>query len=94
MARRLMYYWTLLNKGDSELAKKVLETQQLLTSKNDWVLQLQNDLKECRIELSEAEIKSMKKDAFKKLIKEKLEQNAFDFLENLKKNHTKTEKLI
>ena len=46
--RRLMYYWTLLNKGDSELAKKVLETQQLLTSKNDWVLQLQIDLKECR----------------------------------------------
>ena len=43
MARPLMYYWTLLNKGDSELAKKVLETQQLFTSRNDWVLQLQND---------------------------------------------------
>ena len=80
MARRLMYYWTLLNKDDSELAKKVLETQQLLSSKNDWVLQLQNDLKECRIELSEAEIKRMKKEQFKSLVEKRIKTLSMEYL--------------
>ena len=69
MARSLMYYWTLLNKDDSELAKKVFITQKSLSCNNDWVLQLKNDLEECRITLSEEEIKCMKKDKFKSIVK-------------------------
>ena len=37
MARRLMYYWTILQKEDNELVRKVFETQRLLSNKNDWV---------------------------------------------------------
>ena len=61
MGRRLMYYWTILQKDETEVAKKVLKCQTLLPSKNDWILQLQNDLEECGIELSEENIKNMKK---------------------------------
>ena len=93
IGRRLIYYWTLLNKPEEELVRKVFNVQKKFPVKGDWIEQIELDLQQLEIELSEAEIKSMKKDAFKKLIKEKLEQNAFNFLENLKENHSKTEKL-
>ena len=43
MGRRLMYYWNLLQKDDSELIRKVFNTQNMMPVKNDWVLQLQKD---------------------------------------------------
>ena len=41
--RRIMYYWTLLNKKDDELVKKVFQIQQKFQTKDDWVLQVQQD---------------------------------------------------
>ena len=38
-------------------------------------------------------IKAMKKDLFKKYVKEKLESKANEFLMNLKENHSKTKNL-
>ena len=38
MGRRLMYYWNILQKDDSELLKKVYNSQKLLPVKNDWVV--------------------------------------------------------
>ena len=35
-----------------ELAKQVLAAQQVPPSKNDWCLQVNEDLKECKINLS------------------------------------------
>ena len=43
--RRRMYYWALLNKPNTELVKKVFEVQKQFTTKNDWILQIENDLK-------------------------------------------------
>jgi hypothetical protein len=37
MGRRLMYYWNLIQKNDSELVKKVLNFQTLLPDKIDWI---------------------------------------------------------
>ena len=94
MARRLMYYWTLLNKDDSELAKKVLFTQQSLSCKNDWVLQLKTDLNDCRITLSEEEIKCMKKEKFKSIVKKQVKTLAQEYLLGLRSKHSKSENLL
>ena len=64
-----MYYWTLLNKPNHELVKKFFNVQTQFTSKNDWILQIQNDIKILNIEKTDDEIKRMKKHSFKKLIK-------------------------
>ena len=55
IARRLLYYWSLLNKSESELVRQVLHTQQLSPVKNDWCVQVAADLKLCGIALTEAE---------------------------------------
>ena len=72
MSRRLMYYWNILQKDDTELVKKFFRTQKLIVSKNDWILQLNIDLDLCNITISEEKIKNMKKETFKSLVKSKI----------------------
>ena len=90
IARRLMYYWSVLNKSESELVKQVLHTQQLSPVKNDWCLQVAADLKLCGIEHSEAEISSMSKYRFKNLVRTKVTELARQHLINLKQKHSKS----
>ena len=90
MARRLMYYWNLLNKDESELARKVFMTQKSLPIRNDWVIQLQSDLEQCKITLTEEEIKSMKKEQFKNLVKKKIKMLATEYLVGLRSKHSKS----
>ena len=47
--RRLLYYWTILNKSDEELVKKVFDAQKEFSSKNDWILQIEKDKMDFRI---------------------------------------------
>ena len=93
MARRIMYYWNILQKDDSELVKKVFVTQRSLVTKNDWVTQLENDLSECRISLSEEQIRSMKRDKFKALVKKQIKTVSKEYLINLRSHHSKSQKI-
>ena len=93
MGRRLLYYWDILHKNESELVKKVFYSQKKFAVKNDWVLQIQCDLNECKIDLTETEIFEMSKYSFKKLIKEKIRILAADYLINQKEKHSKSNNL-
>ena len=94
MGRRLMYYWNILQKNDSELVKKVYNIQKKVPVKSDWALQIQNDLVACDITLSEEEIKSMKKERFKNLVKQKIRNLSKQYLISLRSKHSKSEKLL
>ena len=94
MSRRLMYYWNILQKDESELVKKFFNTQKLLISKNDWILQLKNDIELCNITLSEDRIKQMKKEAFKNLVKSKISRLTKEYLINLRSTHSKSVNLL
>ena len=94
MGRRLMYYWNILQKDDSELVKKVFNSQKLLPVKNDWFLTIQNDLSACNITLSEKEITNMKKETFKTLVKQKIKILSKEYLISLRNNHTKSKNLL
>ena len=56
LSRRLLFYWNLLQKDESELARQVLNIQKQIPCKDDWYLQLSEDLIQCKIFLSEKEI--------------------------------------
>ena len=90
MARRLIYFWTILNKPESELVKKVYLAQTIVPLKNDWVSQIKDDLLALNIDLTESEIKSMKKGKFKSLVKEKVKELARNHLLDLKSSHSKS----
>ena len=91
--RRLMYYWTLLNKSEDELVKKFFDIQKEHSVKDDWIEQIQNDLNSLDIDLNEQEIKVMKKEVFKSALKKKLQEKATVFLMNYREKHSKTQNL-
>ena len=93
IGRRLMYLWTLLQKSDKELARKVFETQKRFPVKNDWVLQIKEDLLMCKIQLTENEIGCMKKEKFRKIVKTSIQQLSVEYLTKLIGKHSKSDNL-
>ena len=55
IGRRLLYLWDILNRNESELVRKVFESQKSFSVKNDWALQVHLDLEEYEINLTELE---------------------------------------
>ena len=93
MGRRLLYYWDILHKKESELVRKVFNSQKVFAVKNDWVLQVQCDLNQCDINLSEDEIVKLSKYSFKKF-QEKIRIISANYLISQKEKHSKSENLI
>ena len=65
-----------------------------MVGKNDWVVQLNSDLEECNISLSEDEIKKMKKTTFNSFLKRKINAVAKQYLFNLRSKHSKSTNLL
>ena len=63
-ARRINYLHNILSKSENELINHVYLAQKRRPIKDDWFLTVQKDLNDLNIELSENEIKAMKKQKF------------------------------
>ena len=94
MGRSLMYYWTILNKSESELVKAVYNAQKEYPTKNSWALEIQGVLKTCEIYNTEEEIKSMTKIKFKAIVKEKIQIRVMCYLIGLQNKHSKSKNLV
>ena len=93
MARKLMFYWTILRKSDNELVKAVFNAQREFPSQNDWISEVQGVLKNCRIFNTDEEILKMNKNKFKKIVKEKIQLRVTSYLIGLQNKHSKSHKL-
>ena len=93
LARRVMYYWGILQKSDTELVKQVFRAQQLSPVKNDWCLKIEEDLAYLDINLNESEICAMKKHKFKSYLNTKIQEAGHKYLLTLKNKHTKSDNL-
>ena len=77
----------------SELIKKILLAQVESPLKNNWWLDVESDLASFNINMSLEEIKSMEKESFAKLVKEKCRETIFKDLMAMKSTHSKMENL-
>ena len=93
MGRKLMYYWTMLRKSDSELAKSVFNAQLKFPSKVEWISDTKDILNYCNIELSAEDIKKMSQQKFKLIVKEKLQFKVMAYLIAMQNKHSKSEHL-
>ena len=82
-----MYLYHILNRSSKELIRKVFEAQKRSPVKDDWVHQVQSDLEE--LEINMEDLKHVKKNKFKKYLKEKITSNSFKYLENISKSQSK-----
>ena len=72
--RRIMFLWSLLQKSEDELARKVYNAQKQFRVKDDWIYDIEKDLADFGIDFDEEKISSMKKHTFKKLVCEKMRE--------------------
>ena len=85
-----MFLHHILNCDENRLINQVLWAQEKSPTKNDWVLQIREDLAKLGLEyLTLENIKHMTKERFKSLIKMKCQSAAFKYLIDKKKSKSK-----
>ena len=93
IARKLMYYWTILHKSESELVKEVFNAQRNFPTEGCWWSEVQDLLKSCNINYTEEQISKMSQAKFKNIIKERIQSKVLVYLVTLQNKHTKSENL-
>ena len=93
MSRRINYLWYLINDKEGSLLKTFFEAQCDQPIRGDWVTTVKQDMADLNIELSFKEIANFSKEAFKKLVKDKVKNSALDYLKNLQQTHNKSKNL-
>ena len=73
---------------EAELVRKVYNIHKLTACKNDWILQIREDLAACNIR--KRKIKQMKKYSCKKLGSECIKEISLNYLIETKNKHTKS----
>ena len=61
--------------------------------KGDWVCTVKEDLEGLEMHHDFEQIKTHTKESFKRLVKEKLNEKAFEYLKNLQQTHSKAKPL-
>ena len=91
--RRLNYLHHLITRNSNELISKIYFAQLRKPGKNDWAGIVDKDKFEVKLDLSNIQIRGMKKEKFKKYVNDKVLDSAFNYLESLKQSHSKVENI-
>ena len=67
------------------MISKFFETQRKNPTRKDWVTTVKNDLEELKMDLTFEDIKVLRKNEFKAMIKRKIQNKAMENLEQRKK---------
>ena len=93
-SRRIIYYHYLVNLKKEEMLHKFFLAQQKYPCKDDWTLQVADDLKDFGISGSFNFMKSKSANSFKKYVKIKTKEYALKYLLDLKSDHRKMDDLV
>ena len=84
-----MYLHNILQKQKTELIRKIYETQKGNPSPGDFSLLVIDDLKDIGMNITENQISLLSKRKFKLIVKNKVRDAAFKYLQEMKKKHSK-----
>ena len=93
-ARRLIYLQTILQRSDHEITKNIYKHQKTDPSPGDWCHLVNNDFNVIGEHMSETQIEAMCPSEFKKYIKSKVRNAAFQHLNEIKSGHSKVRENI
>ena len=88
-SRRILYLHTILQKSESEMVKRVYEAQKEDPSPGDFIELVRQDCEAIKLGLSDQEISSVTKHKFKNIVKSKISDAAFEYLQTMQKEHSK-----
>ena len=92
-SRRVNFLHYLLKSDENSMLNQFFHTQHKFPIKDDWTLQVSQDLKDLDIPENFKVIKSKSKESFKKLVKKKVREFAFNTFIKQKEGHSKLENL-
>ena len=72
--RRIMFLWSILQKSEDELVRKVYNAQKQFRVKDDWIDDIEKDLDDFGIDFDEEIFSKMKNHAVKKLVNQKMRE--------------------
>ena len=84
-----MFLHYIMNQDPKSMIFKFFETQRKNPTSKDWVSSVKKDLEELKLDFEFEDLKSIKKNDFKNILKKKIETNALEKLEQKKKLHSK-----
>ena len=91
-SRRIMYLHSILQRKENELIRRIFEAQKNDPIPGDFIEMVRRDFLNISIDMTEAEISQLSKDRFRKIIKPKVTNAAFEYLKKLKESHSKMQK--
>ena len=80
MQMRIMFFKDILNENDGSLIRRFYEIQVRNQTKGDWASTCAANLKQLKINLSTEEIRIMKRNEFKNILKKHTNQLAFEYI--------------
>ena len=89
MERRLNFLWYILHEDEESLVNMFLQSQLKSPVHGDWGQSCHNDLEELEISCTIRDIEKMAENQFRRIVKEKIELKALEYLNNLKAKHSK-----
>ena len=87
--RRIMFLQYILKQDETSLIYQVLEAQYENPTKNDWILEVLENLQEFEINLPFEKIMNMSKDTFRTIVTAASEKKALEYLNKVKMKHSK-----
>lgn len=90
LQRKFMFLWTILNKPDDELIKKVFLVQKEFSTSDSWVSTVESEIEEYDINLTFNDISKITKSRFKELVSQKIRVKAVMYVTSLQAQHSKT----
>ena len=92
-SRRIMYLHAILQRDDNEMVRRVYEAQKNDPSPGDFTELVKHDREQINLNLSDEEISSIPKLSFRKLVKSKISNAAFRYLQKMQEGHSKMREL-
>ena len=92
--RRLLYWHNIIRRHKKELISQVYHAMKSKPVKGDWINLVKSDLEKLNMTIEyETQYMQMKKEDFKRMIKEKAKEACFEKMDKLKDSHSKVKHL-
>ena len=91
--RRLHFLFYILNQNPDSILFKVFEKRSQNRTKKDWVSTVLSDLETMKIDVNFGDIQTMNKTKWKNVVKTKIREESFQYLESIKQKHSKVMEL-
>ena len=88
-----MYLWQILSRNKTELIYRVFTAQSNSSSVGDWLRLITDDKEELGIKMTNQEIQGVTENMFKNFVKRRVEISQLEYLNTLKKKHSKSKYL-